>query len=195
MRVIETNDLNILRDRIYNANIPRFKRCSLSWQYNLYIAQLLIKVWNSGNEILYADRSRFGFSSRIDQIDNNEEWFIVQFSNYIKNRREDLLACMAICFFHWAGRKQLDLNGINRSFHKDYFAAKEFIKKLSFNEDINFTFSVFFNRKASSLQEKIESSLICLFILTEKYNIDLLWYIEKRLEYTEKKNKFKKYNW
>ena len=24
------------------------------------------------------------------------------------------------CFFHWAGRKQLDLSGINKSLRKDY---------------------------------------------------------------------------
>jgi hypothetical protein len=29
-------------------------------------------------------------------------------------------ALRAIVFFHWAGRKQLDLSGINKSLRKDY---------------------------------------------------------------------------
>lgn len=113
-------------------------------------------------------------------------------SNYVKDTREDMLACTAICFFHWAGRKQLDLSGINKSLRKVYSLAKDFIGKLSFNEDINFAFSVFFNRKVSSLQEKVESSLICLFLLAEKHNIDLLWHIHKRLEYAECKGALRK---
>lgn len=193
MQMIDTAHLNALRDRIYNIRFAgNWKLLFGSIGYNLYIARQLIKVWGRGNEMLHTDKSGFTKALLMDHALSDEEWFAVQFSNYVKDTREDMLACTAICFFHWAGRKQLDLSGISKSLRKDYSLAKDFIGKLSFNEDINFAFSVFFNRKVSSLQEKVESSLICLFLLAEKHNIDLLWHIHKRLEYAECKGALRK---
>ena len=193
VKVVDTYNFNELRDKIfYSKTFGPKKYLFASWKYNLYIGRKLVKVWTAGNEMLYAEKALFELALSLEHICSNEEWFVVQFSNHIKNRKEDVLACLAICFFHWAGGKQLDLNEMNKSLRKDYFVAKKFIMKLSFSEDVNFAFSVFFNRKAASLQTKIESSLICLFILAEKYNIDLLWYIDRRLEYIENRSNLNK---
>lgn len=175
-------ELNELRDKAYKiARAHGFHEEEFSdSHYLMLVISELSEAVEADRKGLYAkvpkDKENTIFSPKTFHEDN--VLFVYNFEEYVKDRVEDELADACIRLLDFAGLRDLNLNR---------FATVNVVSgKKTFTENVYSIIKDITNYKYS-LEEQVNYAITQIFALSRILNIGLLWFIEHKMMYNEKR--------
>ena len=193
-------DLNALRDRAYKTACEH-----MFHDKELSNAHCLMLVITELSEAVEADRKRKYFKGRIKfERDFNLYSSLVEedvrlksaFEKHIKDTVEDELADSVIRLLDLAGLRGIDLNLAMKDLNNNIDDMSEACKDETFTESI-YAISTLPTRYDGlyDFPTTVNDMLMSVFGLARHLDIDLLWHVEKKMQYNELREKMhgKKY--
>ena len=174
-------ELNKLRDKAYKiAREHGFHDEEHSDQHMLMlvISELCeaVEADRKGWHAIPRDKENTCFDPKIFQVDS--VYFVYMFNECVKDRMEDELADACIRLLDLAGLRNLNLNR---------FALVNVVSsKKTFTENVYAIIKDIMNYKYS-LEEQVNYAITQIFALSRILDIDLLWFIEHKMIYNEKR--------
>lgn len=175
-------ELNELRDKAYKiAREHGFHEEEFSdGHYLMLVISELSEAVEADRKGLYAkvpkDKENTIFSPKTFHGDN--VLFVYNFEEHVKDRVEDELADACIRLLDFAGLRNLNLNR---------FALVNVVSsKKTFTENVYAIIKDIMNYNYS-LEEQVNYAITQIFAMSRILDIDLLWFIEHKMIYNEKR--------